>query len=43
LFRLLSGEGCLDGRADARDVLLNALEQIEGSAQAGAIALGLQA
>jgi hypothetical protein len=26
LFRLLSGEGCLGGRADAGDVLLNAFE-----------------
>ena len=43
LFRLLSGEGCLGGRADAGDVLLNAFEQIECGARACGVTLGLQA
>lgn len=40
---MLSGEGCLGGGADAGDVLLNALEQIEGGARTGTMALGFQA
>lgn len=39
----MSGEGCLGRGADAGDVLLNALEQIEGGARPGTTALGLQA
>lgn len=42
LLRLLAREGCLGCRADTGDVLLNALEQIEGCARAGAVPLGFQ-
>ena len=43
LFRLLSSEGCLGCRADTGDVLLNALQKIEGGARACAVAFRLQA
>jgi hypothetical protein len=42
LLRLLSGESCLGGRANARHMLLNALKQIEGGARTCAMALCLQ-
>ena len=42
LLRLLTREGCLGCRADTGDVLLNALEQIEGSARACVMTPGFQ-
>ena len=42
LLRLLSGEGCFGGGADAGHVLVNAFQKIERGARACSVTLGLQ-